>query len=176
LLLGLTFARAGHGALSQTGNAGLSSTAFPIVGAFAVLVFAPLAGFSVAIAPDWACAYLIDAQRLPAAFETFAVLFAATSVVLGFVWGAGPSARRRWNVVGRRMILVSAALVTTMAPLVHRFKVQATYAQYHGNFGVRPISGSELGYALLWMLILLGLGGTWTTFSLYRMGRQPIRD
>ena len=176
LLLGLTFARAGHGALSQTGNAALSSPAFPIVGVFALLVYAPLVGYSVALAPDWACAYLVDTQRLPAAFETFAVIFASTSVVLGFAWGAGPSSRRRWNIVGRRMVLVSAALLTTIAPLIPRFKVQATYAQYHGDFGVRPISGTELGYALLWMIIILGLGSTWTTFSLYRMGRQPIRD
>jgi len=176
LLLGLAFARAASGVLSQTGNAGLSSPAFPIVSVFAVLVYAPVVGFSVSLAPDWACAYLIDTQRLPAAFETFSVVFAASSAVLGFIWGAEPSARRHWNVIGRRMILVGIALVTTMAPLIPRFKVQATFTQYRGDFGIRPIAGTELGYALLWMLVLLGLAGTWTIFSLYRMGRQPIRD
>jgi hypothetical protein len=139
-------------------------------------VYAPLAGISLALAPDWACAYLVDSQRLPAGFETFCIVVAAISVVLGYIWGAEPSARGRWNVVGRRIILVSIAFAVTLAPLFPRLKVHATYAQYHGDFGIRPLSGSELGFALIWQLLAFGLGVTWTIFSLYKMGRQPIGD
>jgi hypothetical protein len=28
--------------------------------------------------------------------------------------------------------------------------VQATYAQYHGDFGTRPVAGTPLGWALVW--------------------------
>ena len=176
LLLGLAFARAAHGILSQASMSSLSSPVFPIVTAFALLVYAPLAGIALALAPDWACAYFIDSQHIPAGFETFSVLFAALSVVLGYHWGAAPSARGRWNIVGRRLILVGLAFAVTLAAIFSRLKVHATYAQYHGDFGIRPLSGSELGYALIWLLIVFGLGVTWTMVSLYKIGRQPIRD
>jgi hypothetical protein len=146
------------------------------VGAFGLLVFAPITGISVALAPDWACAYLIDSQRLPAAFETLCVVLSALSVLAGFLWGAVPSARRRWNTLTRRIALVSIALVATGAGLLPRLTVQATYAQFHGDFGTRPISGTDLGYALLWMFSVLALGITWTIVSLYRMGQNLIRD
>jgi hypothetical protein len=60
--------------------------------------------------------------------------------------------------------------------MLRRLPVQATYAQYHGDFGVQAISGSDLGYALLWLLTLFGLAITWTTVSLYRMGQQSFGD
>lgn len=176
LLLGLAFARAAHGILSQASTSSLASPVFPVVASFAVLVYAPLTGVALALAPDWACAYLVDSQRLFAGFETCCILFAATSVVLGYLWGAAPSARGRWNVVGRRMIGIGIALAVTLAALFPRLRVHATYAQYHGDFGVRPLSGSDLGYALIWLLVVFGLAVTWTLFSLYKMGRQPIGD
>ena len=176
LLLGLAFARAAHGLLVRSTNAPVSSPAFVVVSTFGLIVYAPIAGFTVALAPDWACAYLIDSQRLPAASETLYVLVAALSVPLGFIWGAPASIRRRWNILTRRITLVAIALVTTGAALLPRLTVQATYAQFHGDFGIRPISGTELGYALLWMFTILGLATTWTLISLYRMGQQPIRD
>jgi len=176
LLLGLSFARAAHGVLSQASVSSLSTPVFPVIAAFAGLVYAPLAGVSLALAPDWACGYLIDSQRLPVGFETFCVVFAALSVVAGYLWGAAPSARGRWNVIGRRMLGVGVAFTATLASLFPRLKVQATYAQYHGDFGIRPLSGGDLGYSVLRMLIVLGLSTALTIFSLYKMGRQPIRD
>lgn len=176
LLLGLAFARASHALLARANNATVSSPAFAVVGTFGLLVYAPIAGFTIALAPDWACAYLVDSQRLPAASETLFVIIAALSVPLGFIWGAPASTRRRWNILTRRITLVGIALVTTGAPLLPRLTVQATYAQFHGDFGIRPISGTDLGYALLWMFTILGLATTWTLISLYRMGQQPIRD
>ena len=176
LLLGLTFARISHGMLSHASGPVLATPAFTVVGTFSLLVFAPIAGISVALAPDWALAYLVDSQRLPAALETFCVVAAALSIPLGFVWGAAASARSRWNILTRRIALVSIALVTTGSALLPRLTVQATYAQYHGDFGIRPVSGTDLGYALLWMLTVFGLATTWTIFSLYRMGQSSIRD
>jgi len=174
--LGLTFARATHGELANTNSSVMSTSAFAVVASFALLVFAPIIGISVALAPDWACAYLFDSQRFPAAFETFCVIAAALSVPLGFIWGAAASARRRWNILTRRIALVSIALVTTGAALLPRLAVQATYAQFHGDFGVRPIAGSDLGYALLWMITVLGIAVTWTIVSLFRISVAPIRD
>ena len=176
LLLGLASARAAHGLLARSNNSAVSSPAFVVISTFGLLVFAPIVGFTIALAPDWACAYLVDSQRLPAASETLFVLVAALSVPLGFIWGAAASTRRRWNILTRRITLVAIALVTTGAPLLPRLTVQATYAQFHGDFGIRPISGTELGYALLWMFTILGIATTWTMISLYRMGQQPIRD
>jgi len=176
LLLGLAFARAAHGLLVKTNASAVMSPAFAIVGAFGLFVHAPITGFSVALAPDWAYAYLVDSQRLPVASETLCVVMAALSVPSGFFWGCSASARRRWNILTRRIGLVSCALVTTFAALLPRLTVQATYAQFHGDFGVRPIAGTDLGYALLWMLTVMGLAVTWTLVSLFRMGQQSNND
>ena len=176
LLLGLLFARSAHGLLARANSSAVSTPAFGIVGTFGLTVYAPITGFSVALAPDWACAYLVDSQRLPAGSETLFVVYAALSVPLGFLWGAAASTRRRWNILTRRIALVAIAFVTTCAALLPLLTVQATYAQYHGDFGIRPISGTDLGYALLWMFTILGLAVTWTLVSLFRMGQQPVKD
>ncbi len=176
LLLGLAFARSAHGLLVRGNSSILSNPALTVVGTFGLLVYAPIAGFSIALAPDWACAYLVNSQRLPAGSETLCVVCAALSVPLGFLWGSSASTRRRWNTLIRRITLVTIAFATTAAALLPRLAVQATFAQFHGDFGIRPISGTDFGYALLWMFTVLGLAITWTIVSLYRMGQQPLKD
>jgi hypothetical protein len=56
-----------------------------------------------------------------------------------------------------------------------RLGIQASYAQFHGDFGTRPVAGSSLGYALLWMDALLVLGVVWTTRQVQRLAR-PSRS
>jgi len=176
VLLGLAFARAAHRVLARTNSAPYASPAFAVVGAFGLLVFAPVSGFSVAVSPDWTLAYLIDSQRAPAMAETLCVIVAALTVPLGFLWGATLSVRRRLNSLARRIAILSCGSVALCAALWKRMSVQATYAQFHGDFGVRPIAGTELGYAVLWMLILMGLATTWTLVSLVKLGRKLTND
>jgi hypothetical protein len=128
------------------------------------------------MAPDWAFAYLVDSQRLPAASETICVILAAASVPLGFAWGSSASTRQSWNILTRRVGLVVFVLVTTAAALLARLTVQATYSQFHGHFAIRRVSGTGLGYCLLWMLTILVLAVTWTLISLYRMGQRSTKD
>ncbi len=175
-LLGLAFARAAHGVLARANTPPYASPAFALVGAFGLLVFAPVSGFSVAMSPDWTLAYIIDSQRVPAMAETLCVILAALTVPLGFLWGAALSIRRRLNVLARRIAILSCGSVALCAVLWKRMAVQATYAQFHGDFGIRPIAGTELGYAVMWMLILLGLASTWTLFSLVKLGQRMTND
>jgi hypothetical protein len=176
VLLGLMFARAAHGMLARTNAAPFATPAFALVGAFGLLDFAPVSGLSVAMSPDWTLAYLVDSQRAPAMAETLCVIVAALTVPLGFMWGAELSARRRLNVLARRIAILSCGSVALCAMLWKRLTVQATYAQFHGDFGIRPIAGTELGYAVLWMLLLLGLASVWTLISLVRLGQRMTND
>ncbi|HEY3593645.1 MAG TPA: hypothetical protein VGL13_07220, partial [Polyangiaceae bacterium] len=56
---------------------------------------------------------------------------------------------------------VVVALVS-IAATADRLGVQGSYAQFHGDFGTRPVAGSSLGYGLLWVDVVLVLGIAWT--------------
>ena len=49
--------------------------------------------------------------------------------------------------IGAPAGLLALALTLLLFP---RLSVQATYAQYHGDFGTRPVAGTPLGWALVW--------------------------
>jgi len=53
--------------------------------------------------------------------------------------------------------------------LFPRLSVQATYAQFHGDFGTRPVAGGPLGYALIWTTLVIVGGAAWTAYALRRM-------
>jgi hypothetical protein len=152
-----------------------TSRSFLIVALFGIAVFAPAAAFFLAFAPDWSYAYLIDSQRLPGAIGLALVLVDAASVPAGFLAAARWARARRLSVVLRLVlgpVVVAGLLLLSVLP---RLGVHATYAQYHGDFGIRPLSGSPLGHALLWMLIVLGAAALWTARSVRMLG-QPARD
>jgi hypothetical protein len=173
-VLGIGFAWAASEELSRAG-APIATRSLALVVLFGLVVFAPTAGFFLAFAPDWAYAYLVDSQRLPAAATIGVVLADAASVPAGFLVAARWSAARRLGPlfrIGMVPALVASAFVLAVLP---RLSVQATYAQFHGDFGTRSVSGSLLGYALLWMLTVLAAAVAWTLRSLRMLG-QPHRD
>jgi hypothetical protein len=175
-LLGLAFARAVQELLIGSTAAPYASPAFAIVTAHGLLVLGPLAGVSAAIAPDWALSYWIDSQRSPAILETLSVIAAAMSAPAGYLWGAALTARRRLNRLSRHIAIGSVLALLLCAALWKRITIQATYAQFYGNFGLQPLQGTELGYVILWMLLVLGLASTWTLYSLFKLGQQSTHD
>lgn len=171
LLLGLLFAWAASPPQLGT-SVGLSSRALLLVILFSLLVFAPICSYFLAFAPDWSYAYLVDSEQLPSTVDLALVLVNAASIPAGFVLGSYQLRTRpvRWLT---RLAFVPAFLsLFFVAVTIRRLGVDASYAQYHGDFGTRPLAGSPLGYAVLWMLAVLASATAWTTHSLKRMAAR----
>ena len=173
-LLGSMFAWVGADELARSGT--LQARTLIVVASFGLLVYAPIAGYFLAFAPGWSYGYLVDSQRLPGAVDTAWVLLDAASVPLGFARTARHVRSRRTGPMMRLMAvpaLIAAGLVLAALP---RLGVHATYSQFHGDFGTRPVAGSPLGYALLAMALVL-LGGIGITVAwLRRSSRAAQRD
>ena len=139
---------------------------------FALLVFAPIAAYFAAFEPDWAFAYVVNAERLPVIVTALVALIALGSVPLGFVTAAGPARARRFARVSRLAAIPALLALAFVFVARSRLAVDASYAQYHGDFGTRPVAGGPLGYALLWMLAVLTGAVVFTAQSLRRFGKE----
>jgi len=169
-VLGVVFAWWGAEELarSQSGSP-LFSRSLVAATLFAALVYTPISGYFLAFETDWSFAYWVDSRRIPSAVSLTLVLLDMLSVPLGFIAAASHARRRRF---GALLVLAVPPAIIVLACLLRaaaRLSVHATYTQFHGDFGVRPIAGSSLGHALLWMDTLLALGIFWTSRELRRL-------
>ena len=168
LSLGLLFAWAGR-TPSARGAIALSSHALLVVLAFSLLVYAPICSYFLAFSPDWSYAYLVNSERLPSTVDLGLVLVNAASVPIGFLTGARQLRLRPSTNLLRLGVVPATLSLLFVAVTIRRLGVDASYAQFHGDFGTRPLAGSPLGYALIWMLGVLGGATAWTTHSLRRI-------
>jgi hypothetical protein len=143
-----------------------------IATAFALLVFAPIAGYFVAFEPDWSFAYFVDSERLPAAVPIAVTLLAAASVPAGFLSAAADARAHRLGRVLRKAAVPSVLSAMFLLATFSRLSVHANYAQFHGDFGTRGVAGGPLGYALIWMLAVLAAATAWTLRALQRLSRK----
>lgn len=173
-LLGVAFAWAAAEDLIRAGSA--ISRALVVVSLFGVMVFAPVAAYFLAFAPDWSWAYAIDAQRLPGSLDSALVLLDAASVPAGFVAAARYAKQSRTGPLLRLIALPVSVVALLLLLTLPRLGVEASYSQYHGDFGVRSVSGGPLGYSLLWMALVLGGGVAWTASWLRRSARAARRN
>lgn len=173
-VIGVALAWAAGDELARSHASPVGSRSLVVVALFATLVFAPIASYFLAFDGDWAFAYLLDTRRVPSAVELALVLVDAASVPLGFVVAASRARARRLAALSSMAIppsLVAFAAVVAVAP---RLAIQASYAQFHGDFGTRPVAGSPLGYGLLWMDALLVAGALFTARTLRKLGRERM--
>lgn len=150
-VLGLAFAWSASEELASDPTSVLGSRSLVVATLFSVLVFAPAAGYFVAFHGDWAFAFLVDTRRLPSAVILALVLIDAVMVPIGFVVGAPLARQRRLKKLLSVAAIPSFVALMLMLILSHRLGSSATYAQFHGDFGVRSVAGTPLGYALVWM-------------------------
>jgi len=164
--LGATFALVSKAELARHDGPLLTSRAMSIVGAFALLVFMPITAYFAAFHGDWAYLYFVAWQSVPSAVDMALVLAGGACVVAGFAAGV-PIARAR-GVAGMAS-LIGAPLVVALVILAlcaRRLVVSASYAQFHGAFGVEPVGATSLGKGILWSAVALIAGVTWTVRSL----------
>lgn len=140
----------------------LAGHALLIVAGFGFLVYAPAVAFLLGAEPDWCLGYWAPADRLPRWSPSLWTLFSGASVPAGFAVGRSAS-RGRSN--SFRLALAWVPLLLAGLPLLlsgSRLTRQASYEQFHGDFAVRPVLGSSLGYLLLALICALS-GAVWLT-------------
>jgi hypothetical protein len=148
--LGALFAWLGREDLVRGAPAMLAARSLVVVTAYALFVFGPATAYFLVFEPAWASAYLLDAGRHTRAFDALFAVLAPASVIAGFVV-TGHAMRRHRPAAALRIGAPSALAAFALALLLFpRLSVQATYAQYHGDFGTRPVAGTPLGWALVW--------------------------
>ncbi|WP_437679872.1 hypothetical protein [Sorangium sp. So ce131] len=142
---------------------------------FGGLVFAPVCAYFLIFAPDWSFAYLVDTRRIPSAVDLLLLLVDAGSVPAGFALqglvaaaGTRPTAQRSIRALAVLAGVPLAAAAIAVLALSRRLALDGTYRQVEGDFGVHPVAGGPLGYALLWMYTMLAAGFAVTVSALVR--------
>ena len=165
-IVGIGFAWSTADALTRLQGSAARDRALALVALFGMLVHAPVAGYFLAYAPDWSLAYWFDSSRIPEAGRLALVLVDAASPALGF------AVATRGNRVLKRASLVRVAAPAAVLGLTwltisfSRLSVSASYKQFHADFGITPVAGSGLGYALLLMWPVWLIGWWWTNRAL----------
>jgi hypothetical protein len=149
----------------------IASRSLIVVTLFATLVFAPVSAYFLAFESDWSYAYFIDTRRVPSAIQLALVVLDTASAPVGFVVATSHAKARKAGAVLMLAALPLALALACVAAVVSRLGIQASYAEFHGDFGTRPVAGSSLGYALLWMNLVLAGGVAWTCRQVQRLAR-----
>jgi len=165
-VLGVAFAWLARIELSRVDAPVIATRPFNVVLGFAALIYAPIVGYFVVFHGDWTYGYIIPWRHVPSAFDLALVTFSGGSVLLGFVTSTHAARARKLNVVAWLGGAPLGVSVIAIALAAGRLGVSATYAQYHGGFGVVPIASSGLGHGVLLMGVVLVLGIAWTARAL----------
>lgn len=166
--LGALFAWASRVSLQRASASLVEAQGLTVSALFSVLVFVPVCGYFLAFEPDWCFAYLFDTQAASAALVPAVLILVLASVPAGFALAARV---RRHDTASFALRLAAICLSLAAAVLllgIRRFAMHASYAQFHGDFGVRALAGSSLGYAILLLGFWLTVGVAFTLWSLRR--------
>jgi hypothetical protein len=164
--LGVALASVAKAELAREGGPLVTSRPLVIVAAFAGIVFTPIVGYFLAFHGDWAYLYAVSWQSIPSALDLALVLAAGASIVAGFVVAVPPVRARNARVVGTLVGAPSAIALVLFAIGLRRLGVSASYSQFHGGFGIEPITSSALGKSVLLAVLVLAAGIAWTVRSL----------
>jgi hypothetical protein len=163
---GVLVALSARADLRGSPRAVLLSHAFAAYLLYASLVVVPASLYFYLFHGDWYLLYLIDSQRVPSALVMLACALEVGLGIGGFVLGAAFVRNQREPWAGA-VVGVTASLGAAVIPLARqRLQVVGSYAQFHGDFGLRPFGGSlQQGVVCMTLWTLLGL-----VLIAYRLG------
>lgn len=142
---------------------------------YAVLVFAPAAGYFAMFAPDWSFAYLIEGRQVPSALSLTIVLASASAVVGGFIASRRALERHAPNELAWLAGCPLALVIIALAALHNRVGIAATYEQFTLEFAREPIFTSRLGFAIAWIDGIIIAGASFTARWLVPSSAPPSR-
>ncbi|NRA34401.1 MAG: hypothetical protein HRU17_13765 [Polyangiaceae bacterium] len=167
-LAGIVFAWLGSEELSRKSHTPLSRSLL-VACLFGALVHGPIAGYFLGFSPDWAFAYAIDSSQLPSSAVIALAMLNTAVVPLGFLAARSGSRRRRVQTVVRIAAAPAAIGLIAVVTTLPRLGTNASYAQFHGDFGKAAVPGSSLGYAILIMGTIFVLGFAWSVHCIRRI-------
>jgi hypothetical protein len=171
-LFGVAFAWVARAELAKIDAPIVATRPFNVVLGFVASVYAPLLGYFVAFHGDWSYGYAVAWSRIPSAVDLALVIVAGCSVLIGMAASAHVARARRLQALAWLGAIPATAFAFVLVGGAARLSVSATYAQYHGGFGVLPIESSSLGRSVLAMAIVLVLGIAWTVHALHRTAEE----
>lgn len=180
LLLAVPFALACGTTLAWIARAELARSEVPLVIArpflvalgYGLFVVAPVMGYFAALHGDWAYLYLVRWSRVPSALDLLFVLAIGAAVPVGFAIAAPWAVAKKGAPIVRVTGALVLLLVVAAAASARRLSISATFAQYHGGFGVLPTSKTPLGRGVLLSWIALAAGWAWSAWSV-RAREEP---
>jgi hypothetical protein len=171
----VAFAWVASDELARTASNVVGTRSLAIVTLFGVLVPVPMTAYFLILAQDWSLAYLVEGGRLATALGMGLLLLAAVSAPIGFRTAARPAAARHVRTMVALAVVPAVLATGLITLLLPRLSVFGTFAQFHGDFGTRPVAGSFVGTALLWMHAVLVGSVVWTIRSLKRLTSRHSR-
>lgn len=135
------------------------------------LVLGPVVAYFASWHGDWAYLYLAPRARIPSAVDFLFILLSALSLPGGFALAAPWAVARRGSRIFQVAAALSAVVVIVAALSRQRLGVSATYAQYHGGFGILPLGQSPLGRGILLSWSAIALAYAWS-FHALRSSRE----
>lgn len=149
------------------------SRPFLVALALTVLVYTPILAYFAAFHGDWAYLYLVPWNRVPSAVDLALVLVGGGALPVGFAVAAPLVRRRRVGPLTMLALGPGAAGVALALLASKRLVLNATYAQFQGDFGAEAISSSALGRGVLVMGIVLALAIAWSVRALAILANPP---
>lgn len=172
--LGLAFAYAHKETLAHNEHSFPPSGLWQVVG-FGVLFFSPTLCHLIANNLAWSVSYWFDPSTLPA-FVMVAWYFCLAAVpVTSYLLGAW-LLRQAQNPLF--LTLFVGALLTAAGCIVvgyPRLAVVGSYHKFHHSFGLAPLSGSDVGMTILWIIVVHVAVVAWTFHSLSTLHAKSFR-
>jgi hypothetical protein len=137
-----------------------------VAAALAAFVYAPIVGYFAAFHGDWSYLYLVPWHRIPSALDLVAVVVASATIPVGVALGIGPARAGRSALVARMAAGPLVLMLAIVGVGARRLATSASYAQFHGGFGVESITDGALGRGVLLAAIALAAALAWTVRSL----------
>lgn len=138
---------------------------------YALLLHAPACATLLLLNPDWSTAYLVSPGRWQAALVLAASLAIAGAVPLAFLLAGRRPRTRLGNPATWGAVLLTLVATNTLV-FIEPLTRDASYVEYHNDFGVRGLAGSALGYSLIWAVVALGAALLFTHTHLRRLAQE----
>lgn len=160
LLVGMSLAWLARVELARSEVPLVLARPFLIALGLGALVHAPVIAYFVALHGDWAYLYLIRWTRIPSAVDLMLVVVAAAQVPLGVALASPWAIAKRGAMLLKTAAVIAALLLVACIVTSRRLSVSASYAQFHGGFGVTALGKAPLGRGLLlsWLALAAGFG------------------